>query len=599
MCGINGFNWESAELIEKMNQCISHRGPDARGIYLENGISLGHQRLSIIDLSNNGSQPMVSNTENEVVVFNGEIYNFKSLKAELGFYPFKSTSDTEVILAAYQKWGKEAFSKFNGMFAFALFDKKKKELLLVRDKAGIKPLYYYFDGKKLIFSSEIKSILVHNISREVSMDSLALYARLLYVPAPYTMFAHVKQILPGHVLTFENGHITDEIFGVYGKSNNQKNIKDIIESAVSSQLVSDKSVGIYLSGGIDSTIVLASAAKKHQNIDTFSIGFDVGLDEQREKFNADSILAKKTASVFGANHHDIYITIDDCMEVFEKAIYHLDNPVSNATIIPMFLLSKFAKEKVSVVLSGDGGDELFGGYPRYQKSLFLDYLQLVVPEYFDPIVSKFSSKISARTLEARFNEFLMQKDKELLSVWPESVIMRSPNTLLTPLFDNIEGNSVTDKLMDVDRQSWLIDEALHRSDTMSMAHGLEERVPLLDDTVVRAAKALSIKDKISLRDTKIILKKSFSDVIPDFIMNQPKRGWFSPGAKWLRRPEFESLVKEVFSDGYYSPLNKFINFDKVRNVYEEHKNKTHYHYNSLWPLLTFCVWAKIYNVKLP
>jgi len=305
MCGISGFNWRSEEKIKTMVDSLSHRGPDADGIYVDERISLGHNRLSIIDLSANANQPMRDNSGEFVIVFNGEIYNFREIREKLkGEYDFKTNSDTEVLLAGYKKWGKNVINKLNGMFAFAIWDKRNRELFCARDHAGIKPFYYFWDGERFIFASEIKAILKHNMPRTINNDSFNHYLRVLYVPEPMTMIENIYKlprqstlILKGRNLLVEKYHepILDTKHLSY--EDTKSLLREKVISVVGRQLVSDVPVGVYLSGGIDSSAVLFSMTQFSKNINTFSVGFELGEREEKEKFNVDFELAKNRAPI--------------------------------------------------------------------------------------------------------------------------------------------------------------------------------------------------------------------------------------------------------------------------------------------------------------
>ncbi|MDP6659886.1 MAG: asparagine synthase (glutamine-hydrolyzing), partial [Candidatus Pacebacteria bacterium] len=324
MCAINGFTFPDEELIKKMNKKTAHRGPDDSGVFLDGKVTFGHNRLSIIDPSPSAHQPMKSKDGNVVVILNGEIYNFRELKEELdSSYSFKTESDTEVIIAAWEKWGTECVKRFNGIFSLALWDKRKETLFLARDHAGIKPLYYYLDGERLIFSSEIKGILEHNIPRNIDYEALGHYFRLLYVPAPHTLFKNVLKFPPAHYAIFKEGKLEfmkywdeSENSSIKNKDELLEKTKAVITESVKRQLVSDKPLGVYLSGGLDSSIILHSMSEKHVDIDTFSVGFELSKEEQADKFNADFFLAKRTAKHYGTKHHEILLSPSDVVELF-------------------------------------------------------------------------------------------------------------------------------------------------------------------------------------------------------------------------------------------------------------------------------------------
>src|SRR3989344_3524976 len=566
MCAINGFNWNDEELAKKMNVVPSHRGPDGTRVWSDGAITLGHNRLAIIDLDQRANQPMANASDNLVITYNGELYNYKELKSQLD-YPWKTESDTEVILAAYEKWGAKMLEKFNGIFAFAIRDKNKLELFVARDRSGIKPLYYYLEGNKFIFSSEIKAILEHDIPRKLDHDAYAHYMTVLFTPGPFTLFKNIKKFPPSHFATLKDGKLnlthyshSNSHLGIGSPSGAKEgNLKSIIETAVQRQLVSDRPVGLYLSGGIDSSVVLACMRKVTADVDTFSVGFELADSEQSEKFNADFELARRSAEFFKTRHHEVLLPREGLIENLEKAIWHLDEPLGNATVIPQLVLAEFTKQFATVALTGDGGDELFGGYPRYQKSRWLDS----TPFLSNPI--------------SRFAKFMFQSDSPVL---PDKT-----REFFEQNFPRGSGN-VTAQLMNIDRQTWLIDEALLRTDKMNMASGVEARVPFLDEEVITFAASIPVREKLS-RGGKGILKDAFESELPSYLLAQPKRGFFAPAAKWLRRPEFIELAHELFRD-----KPEFI------KLLDEHISKRAYHAPIIWAELAFQIWVKKFKVEI-
>ena len=592
MCAINGFNWRDEVLCRRMNAVTAHRGPDGTAIYASDGVTLGHNRLAIIDLDSRSSQPMKSSDGNLVITYNGELYNYLNLKKELGNYQYRTESDTEVILVAYQKWGRDCVKKFDGIFAFAIWDMNRKEIFLARDQMGVKPLYYYYQNGKFIFSSEIKAILKHDITRRLNLGAFNHYMRLLYAPAPDTMFEGIKKLLPGHYLVFTKDkypdpRLSDGQASVYWEASSEKTklnyaeakveLRERVLASVRQQLVSDRPLGVYLSGGIDSSIITASVKKVRNSIDTFSVGFALSEGEQESKFNADFDLARETAKYFGTTHHEIMLEASNVWDLLIESIWHLDEPVSNATAVPMLALSRFAGGDVRVVLSGDGGDELFGGYPRYQRSRILDYLHLPV------------------SVNKRFERFMFQKD-DVLSKIISSRYWNS-GLMSNKLQQGPSGVNKTEQLMRLDRQSWLVDEALLRADKLAMANAVEARVPLLSTELINLANSLPISWKVSPFNTKIILKEAFVNDLPTNVLGAPKRGFFSPGAKWLRRPDILTHVRDVLKSDYHAGSTDLFDWSAVNNMLERHV-AGEYHYNPLWAIITFQIWAKRFDIKI-
>ncbi|MBI5045447.1 MAG: asparagine synthase (glutamine-hydrolyzing) [Candidatus Niyogibacteria bacterium] len=609
MCAINGFNFQDKNLILKMNAVTRHRGPDGTGVFFGEGVSLGHDRLSIIDLSMSAAQPMKNADGNLTIVFNGEIYNFQDIKKELGDYNFRTSSDTEVILAAYQKWGRDSVKKFNGIFAFAIWDAAKQELFLARDQIGVKPFYYYWDDKKFIFSSEIKAILEHDVPRVLNQEAFNHYLRVLYVPEPLTMFDGIKKLPPASRAVLKGGRLEIDTYWQLGRDNYITgslkeaaiDLRNKTCRAVERQLVSDRPLGIYLSGGIDSSVVLDCVAKVRDNIDTFSVGFDLSDGEGREKFNQDFYLARKTAAYYRADHHEVMLSEQDVLDNLEKAIWHLDEPISNPTILAMMKLASFTKKTATVVLGGDGGDELFGGYDRYRMSLAATYYQRLPVPLRD--ILNFNDRLGKLNIPSgvdRFALFMFQKDDILKRAVSEKFFHTgiSKKFFEDKYFAGKSDKNFEELLMDADRRAWLPDFSLMMTDKASMSAGLEARVPFLDKELVEFAGKLPLKYKIGLFNTKIILKEAFRGRIPDFLLRQPKRGWFSPGAKWLRRPKIYDVARSVLSADYCEATRPIFKWDEVSRILEDHKNSKEYNVTILWAILTFQIWVKQYKIHI-
>ncbi|NQU83609.1 MAG: asparagine synthase (glutamine-hydrolyzing) [Parcubacteria group bacterium] len=611
MCGINGFNFKDENLIRRMNQVISHRGPDDAGFFVDEGVSLGHQRLSIIDLTERGHQPMFSSDKNLAIIFNGEIYNFREIRKELeGKYSFVSGTDTEVVLNSYKEFGPDCLQFLNGIFSFAIWDKAKGELFLARDRMGVKPLYYHFDSKKFVFSSEIKAILESGVPREICPRAFNLYFKMLYVPAPYTMFKGIKKLLPGHYAILRENKLEIK---KYWEVNDFENLKDRgaavqkirsgIKDSVKKQLMSDRPVGVFLSGGIDSTAILGITREINPNITkTYSVGFDV--DVEAERYNADFYLARKTAKYYHTDHHELMVSGRDVLENIEKIIWHMDEPVANPTIVPMYLLSRMAKKEVAVVLGGDGGDELFGGYPRYYLSHLISKYQKLHPTlrlFLEGGMTLFGKDKMVEKLRTepgtdRFLSFHAQKNKILSRVlrpnafkehsiedFVDSSFFRSPN-----FSDDFEKH-----FMDADRQSWLADESLIRTDKMTMAHGLEERVPILDHRLVELANKIPTKWKLDMRSQnqgKKIWVDAVKEYIPEHILNEKKRGWFSPMSKWLRGDLRDFAYETIgqLDENLFNRTEAIKILDE--HVYNQKHDPAKYNLNIIWALITWQVW---------
>lgn len=608
MCGISGFNWQDRELIETMSMQMAHRGPDAVGYFCEEGISLGHNRLAIIDLSPEANQPMVDSAERFVIVFNGEIFNFQDLKQELGAHVFKTKSDTEVILAGYQKWGKDVVNKLNGQFALAIWDKQTKELFLARDEMGVKPLYYYFDGRRCIFASEIKAILAHEVPRKLNIEAFNHYLRVNYVPAPMTMISGISKLLPGHTATLKEGKFSVQKYRnfirtiapvSFAHASEVLRVKTL--RAVERQLVADVPVGVYLSGGIDSSVMLFAMKQFQKQIKTFSVGFELPSPIDTKKFNHDFELAKKTAEFFSVEHHPLIMTGDDVVNLFHEATVQNDSPVSNPTSIAMMYLAKEARKEVTVALTGNGGDELFGGYERYRLTLLSLWYQKI-PSPFRAILNLYPrlKKLDAGLGIDLYARFMFEKDAKISRVVAKSFFLDDINTKAwfdEMYFSHAQGDEVL-QFMDADRSSWLADQALELGDRMSMRSSLEERVPFLDKDLIQFAETLPRNFLVTLSQTKKLLKHAFRNDLPSFLFNQPKRGWMAPGAKWLRHPKVKSLAKEILSQEYYADTKDLFDFVSLQKMLDDHIEGREYNLTLLWSVLTFQAWAKQYSITL-
>jgi len=611
MCGINGFNFIEKNLVAKMNKKTSHRGPDDEGVLTSKNWSLGHSRLSIIDLSEAGHQPMESEDKKFVIVFNGEIYNFNEIKKELKNlgHKFKSKTDTEVLLFAFIEWGPECLKKLNGMFAFAVLNTHTEELFLARDRIGIKPLYYYHKDGKFIFSSEVKAILEHNINSQINLNALNIYFRLLYVPSPMTLWQDIYKLEPAHYLLVDKAgflkktkywNIEDKDL-IKDKSFIKKEISKLLYDSVEKQMISDRPVGVFLSGGIDSTIITGVMSEISDNVNTFSIGFE--KTEEEEKYNDDFITARRTAEYFKTNHHEYLITAKDVLDNIEKSIYHMDEPISNHIQTANMLLAKFASGSVKVVLGGDGGDELFGGYERYYYNEMIEKIRLFpFSGFIMKALGKNPEKIKTSPGVERYISFFSQKEEVISSFLSSGANSADilPKFLLGRFFKNINKDDFTRQFMRTDIQSWLPDESLMRSDKMAMAYGLEQRVPFLDHRLVEFADRIPVIYKIGSKGIffgkvgknyqgKIILREAMSKYLPEFVLNKAKWGWFSPAAKWIRGP-MRPFIEEVLSKSYCFGTSDLFDFEALRKMLDDHISKRSYYLNTLWSVMTFQVW---------
>lgn len=594
MCGINGFTFRDPALLRAMHVATHHRGPDDEGFFETDQVSLAHNRLSILDLSSAARQPMTSSSGRYTIVFNGEIYNFQEVRAALGSRTYATTGDTEVLLQAWETWGEACLPKLNGIFAFAIWDRDAEMLTLVRDPLGVKPLYYSVQDSRLIFSSEVKGLLPCLSERRLNIASFNLFARMLYVPGSGTMFAGVQKLVPGHLLRYTRGTVTEHAWtsiqeGEYIRDEREARalLRETAFASVRRQLVSDRPVGVFLSGGIDSTAILGMASREMgSSIKTFSVGYTA--TEEEEKYNRDFRLAEQTARLYGCDHHPIRISGADVADCFERVVQQMDDPVSNHIQPSTYLLARETQAHVTVVLGGDGGDELFGGYERYWLARTIDRVRRI------PLASRLHSKLALPHGAERYLSFFAQKEA-LIGRWlrPEwsdpSVTAQRFLPYFTPTW-----RDATNQFMATDLQTWLPDESLIRSDKLTMAFGLEQRVPLLDLELVRLAQRIPSRFKLGRRGYgKRIFREALADLLPSHVTSLRKQGFFSPAAKWLRT-DLAPLAEHLFSDGYAPGSEAYIDLPAVRVMLREHQEKRGYHLNTLWSLMTFRAWWQAY-----
>ncbi|MFA4954189.1 MAG: asparagine synthase (glutamine-hydrolyzing) [Patescibacteria group bacterium] len=611
MCGLNGFNFQDAAALHRMHAATKHRGPDDEGFFETSQISLAHNRLSIIDLSPAGRQPMTTPDGRFTVVFNGEIYNYRELRQELEAVgeKFISHSDTEVLLKAFARWGEAMLPRLNGIFALAVWDQSESRLLLARDPLGIKPLYYLEQGNKLIFSSEVKGILAHGVSRGIDPEALNLYFRFLYVPGPRSMFAGIKKLQPGHLLKLRDGKIEIKRWWAWGegeylkdKTSATQEVRRLLLQAVKRQLVSDRPLGVFLSGGVDSSSVLAAMRQIQPSgtIKTFSVGY--AATAEAEKYNSDAELARRTADFFSTEHHEVTLSGRDAAAVFEDCVWHMDEPVSNHIQPSTFVLARFAKPQITVALGGDGGDELFAGYDRYWLSAFVDRVRAIPaalrPAWLLGLIEQatgrggLADKVELAQGLGRFFGFIGQKMPEAMDyIRPESRQPAAGDAAFAPYFASL-WRDFTNQFLATDIQTWLPDESLIRSDKLTMAHGLEERVPLLDLELVRFAFRLPSRWKLNRRGQgKKIMLDAMRDLLPPHVLAAKKQGFFSPAAKWLRG-DMLPFAREVLSDGYCPASAEYLDLNAVRRDLEDHLTKKKYGLNRIWSAMTFQVWFR-------
>ncbi len=584
MCGIAGFcdftKKSDKKTLVIMTDVLHHRGPDDSGYsFYENEyatIGLGHRRLSILDLSSHGHQPM--EFEHLEIVYNGEVYNFKEIREELikDGYTFHSDSDTEVILKAYYKWGIKAVNRFNGMFAIAFYDKSQDKLTLIRDRAGVKPLYYYFDENIFMFSSELKSFHQNSYfvkNKTISNDGLQSFLLYGSIKAPLTIFENCYKLLPGEYLEFniKTKDIKKSIYWNTKKSIDKnksyeeykQELEELLKSACEYRMIADVPVGVFLSGGIDSSLVCGILSQNHK-LKTFTIGMeDEKLNEAKE--------AKQIANHLDTEHRELYIKSDDFLDIIKNLPNLYDEPLADESAIPTTLLSKFTKEYVTVSLSADGGDELFGGYTKYPRILKeYSYLKYI------PSWSRHVLKLFGKENHKLYDFLTLQKSKKtivnLLDIKNRKISEYELSSLLKNKVsdESIDNHNYEDKLSDVlhyDYKHNMQDAIVTKVERATMSVSLEGREPLLDYRLFEFAQNLPDEYKINGDIGKYILKDIAYKYVPKEILDRPKKGFTPPLKEWLEHNEVKTMCEKYFSKEFLKEQNIFdvSTFQKIAN----------------------------------
>ncbi len=627
MCGIAGIlskEHESlADQIAPMLEAQAHRGPDAWGTWIEGPCALGHRRLSIIDLSEGGRQPMATSDQRLHITFNGEIYNFQELRSELSSlgYSFRSRSDTEVLIAAYQQWGETCLQRLRGMFAFAIWDAPNRRLFLARDRVGKKPLFYSLQKDRFIFASELQGILAApGISREIDLSAIDAYLSYGYVPAPRTAFKGVNKLLPGHSMTVEFGgaDLTAKHNSYWDlkylpklaitEAEAIERLREILSEAVRIRMISDVPLGAFLSGGIDSSIVVGLMARQSAaKVKTFSIGF-----KESEYNELDH--ARRIAAKWDTEHHE-FIVEPDALKILPILVRHYGEPYADSSAIPTYYVSQLTRRHVTVALNGDGGDESFAGYERYLGNQVAEQLQAVpgvalaaralsrvIPDSIHPKsrirqAHRFLS-VAAQPMAERYPRWLTFFDPTTKTRLFHNDFSMALNKLngeaqdawLQRLFDGQGELDPIDAAMSIDIQSYLPYDLLVKVDIATMANSLEARSPFLDHEVMEFAARLPGSLKMRGRALKHLLKKAFSDLLPPENVNRRKMGFGVPVGQWFRGP-LRSYLKEALLDeraqrrGYFQTA-------EVERLVMEHIESRADHSFLLWNLLMLELWHR-------
>ncbi len=623
MCGICGkLNFDGSpvetRLIESMTSVLQHRGPDDYGVFLKDNIGLGHRRLSIIDLSERGKQPMPNEDESIWVVFNGEVYNFPDLRKVLVSkgHQFRSNTDTETLIHLYEEYDINCLHYLRGMYAFAIWDDRRKRLFLARDRVGKKPLYYYKDDKRFIFASEIKAILKdRQIERQPDILAIHHYLTYQFVPSPFTAFKGIKKLPPAHYLLIQDGKVVVKDYWniTYNhKINEPKNViiddlKEKLKEAVKIRLISDVPLGAFLSGGIDSSVIVFLMSRlMREPVKTFSVGFE---DDQYNELP----YARTIADKYGTDHRE-FILRPNAVEVLPKIVWHYNEPFADASAIPIYYISKVAKEYIKVVLNGDGGDELFAGYDRYLISSIANRLEVIFRPFLAKVMFRLIRKIPQgigrynliwilkRFLqgyetppEIRHSTWLCSFDNETKNrLYTDEFLHETKENnsldLLRALFNNAEANSFLEKMLYSDFKMYLPDDLLTKVDVASMANSIEVRSPFLDHEFVEFMASVPAEFKLKGFSLKYLLKEAFRSELPDAILYRKKMGFAVPLDRWFRG-ELKDFMRDILLS-HRALQRGYFRRDFIENMIKEHlENRWNWQYQ-IYNLLMLELWHR-------
>jgi asparagine synthase (glutamine-hydrolysing) len=612
MCGFIGcvhekaqdYRDEQKQQFKNMNDLITHRGPDDDGFYYDDHIQFGFRRLSIIDIES-GHQPLTYENERYWIIFNGEIYNYVELREELlkeGLH-FSTSSDTEVILALYSHIKEKAVEKLRGMFAFVIWDKQEQKLVGARDPFGIKPFFYCEEGERTFFASEKKSILLAQENNLLNYDALQHYLTYQFVPEPDTMTAGIKKLEPGHYFTKKIGSPMEikKYWKAHFKPVHQsetdfiKEIKDVLFDSVKVHMRSDVPVGSFLSGGIDSSIIASIAKEYHPAIKTFSVGFE------RNGFSEIDV-AKETAEKLGVENISYVITPEEYMNEVPKIMWHMDDPLADPACVPLYFVAREARKHVTVVLSGEGADELFGGYNIYREPQSLEVFNKI-PRVGKVLLKRIATMMpegmkgksfierGVTPMEERYignaKMFTEEEKHDLLKVYQPGL---EYTDITRPLYNESKGYDPVDRMQYIDIHTWMRGDILLKADRVTMAHSLELRVPFLDKEVFRVASKIPTSLKTANGTTKYVLRKAAEGIVPEHVLDRKKLGFPVPIRHWLKN-EMNEWAKKIIRE---SNTDHLINKQYVLNLLEAHCQGKADNSRKIWTVLMFMVWHQIY-----
>jgi len=621
MCGICGvFNYRtgapvSPDRLVAMRDTMVHRGPDDAGCWHDGSVGLAHRRLSILDLSRQGRQPMVSFDKTHVISFNGEVYNYRELKEQYcQNYPFTSQTDTEVILAMYRQYGAACVEYFNGMFAFAVYNTETKELFCARDRIGIKPFYYALTEDGILFASEIKALVHHaTVPRTIRRNKIVDYMHFGYVPGDETMFSSVKRLPPAHVMTIRDGTVSVRRYWELeytqekdrGERVHMEEFRHLFDSAIDLRLRADVPVGVFLSGGLDSSSVVAQLGiRENKGLKTFSVAYDFGRE-----FN-ETPYARLVAQRYGTDHHECMVTPRMFCDFVPEYVHYMDEPVTEAAAISLYYLAKLTKEKVTVVLSGEGADELLGGYDIYRYMQGLARYRSIPASVRNGVIEPLLRCAGS----AKINKYLDLARQPIRGSYRGVSLYEKGGVaaMLTPAFTqsvssyDFDGETARffprspahplNTMLSFDMKTWLVDNLLIKADKMSMAPALELRVPFLDHRMVEYCARLPVKYKAGWFTKKYLLKKCMADLVPPEIIKRKKVGFPTP-LKIMFKGELYSYVADTLTGttcrerGVFSPQT-------IATMLADHRSGARDFHRELWQMVVFEEWCTRFRVGM-
>ena len=606
MCGFVGFtNYinDNGDTLGKMMDRIRHRGPDSDGKYVDENVAMGFRRLSIIDLSDNGSQPLFNEDKTLVLTFNGEIYNYKDLKDELikAGHTFTTKTDSEVLIHGYEQWGEELLQRLRGMFAFVIYDKTKNKLFGARDFFGIKPLYYAQMGKTFMWASEIKAFLDHpEFKKEVNEDVLETYLTFQYSPTEDTFFKGVKKLPAAHCFTYENGRLNVKRYWEIKFSANEKptledwvnRISDTFNDSVRAHKIADVEVGSFLSSGVDSSYVAAAA-----NVDkTFTVGF--GEDEKYNEIG----YAKEFSKYIGKENTSEVIDPNEYWGNLPKIQYHMDEPLADPAAIALFFVCRLASKSVKVCLSGEGADEIFGGYTIYKEPTdvaIYNHVPKPIRRGIGAICEKLPAKRGlnflvrrSRDLDERFiGNAYMFSEKERKALLRIKTNAPDAMAITKPFYDKVRDKDAPTQMQYLDLHLWMTGDILLKADKMSMAHSLEVRVPFLDRRVMDMAEGIPVRYRVNNENTKYAMRIAALKDCPPQTANKPKLGFPVPIRVWLKEDKYYNIVRQKFE----SDISKhYFDTDILISLLDEHREGKKDNSRKIWTVFSFLIWYDVY-----